>query len=132
MKTIHHAINIMFMKAELFAIRYGINQATQLQGLNKIIIVTDSIHSAKKSLIIYHILTKSTVLLFLMNYKNFSALITPTLLNSGSPQVTANGSFTVWLILKPENISKIHLSYGELYGTSAKRKSVIILLMNGK
>jgi len=48
MKTIHHAINIMFMKAELFAIRCSINQATQLQGLNKIIIVTDSIHSAKK------------------------------------------------------------------------------------
>jgi len=48
MKTIHHVINITFTKAELFAIRCGINQTTQLQGLNKIIIVTNSIHSAKK------------------------------------------------------------------------------------
>jgi len=49
-ETIHHAINVMSMKAELFAIRYGINQATQLQGINKIIIITDSIHSANKIL----------------------------------------------------------------------------------
>ena len=27
-RTIHHAINITSMKAELFAIKYGINQAT--------------------------------------------------------------------------------------------------------
>ena len=46
-KTIHHAINVTSTEAELF-IRCSINQAMQLQGLNKIIIVTDSIHSAKK------------------------------------------------------------------------------------
>ena len=72
------------------------------------------------------------MLLFLMNYKNFSVLITPTLLNSGSPQVAANSSFTVQSILKPKNISKIHLSHGELHGTSAKRESAMILLINGK
>jgi len=38
----------------------------------------------------------------------------------------------VWLILKPENISKIHFFYGELHGTSAKRESAIISLTNGK
>jgi len=67
-----------------------------------------------------------------VNYKKFSALITPTPLNSGSSQVIANSSFLVQLILKPENISKIHLSYGELCGTSAKRKSAMIFLTNGK
>ena len=28
MKTIHYAINVMFTEAELFTIKYGINQAT--------------------------------------------------------------------------------------------------------
>jgi len=38
----------MSIEAKLFAIRCGINQATQLQELNKIIIITNSIHSTKK------------------------------------------------------------------------------------
>ena len=59
---------------------------------------------------------------FLVNYENFSVLITPTSSNSGSPRVAANGSFTVQSILKLENTSKIHLSHGELHGTSAKRE----------
>ena len=47
-KMLHHAVNVTFMEAELFAIRYGINQATNLTGINKIIVITDSIHVAKK------------------------------------------------------------------------------------
>jgi len=47
-KTIHHAINITTTKAELFAIGCSINQATNLQDISKIIIITDSIHSVKK------------------------------------------------------------------------------------
>ena len=47
-KTIHHAVNVITTEAKLFAIRCGINQATNLQGISKIIIVTDSIHSAEK------------------------------------------------------------------------------------
>ena len=50
MKTIYHAINVTSTEAELFAIRCSINQATQLQGINKIIIITNSIHSANKIL----------------------------------------------------------------------------------
>ena len=38
------------MKAELFTIRCSINQATNLTGINKIIVITDSIHSTKKIL----------------------------------------------------------------------------------
>ena len=47
-KTIHYIVNITTTKAELFAIRYGINQATNLQDISKIVIITDSIYSAKK------------------------------------------------------------------------------------
>jgi len=47
-KTIHQAVNITSTKAELFTIRCGINQATNLQDIRKIVVITDSIHSAKK------------------------------------------------------------------------------------
>jgi len=35
-------------EAELFAIRCGINQASTKKDISKIIVVTDSIHTAKK------------------------------------------------------------------------------------
>ena len=47
-KTIHHATNVTSIEAELFAIRYGINQAINLLGISKIVIITDFIHAAKK------------------------------------------------------------------------------------
>jgi len=48
MKTLHHALNVMSIKAKLFAIRYGINQATNISNISKIIVVMDSIHAAEK------------------------------------------------------------------------------------
>ena len=48
MKTLHHALNITSTEAKLFAIRCGINQATNICSISKIIVVTDSIHVAKK------------------------------------------------------------------------------------
>jgi len=47
-KTFHHAVNVITMEAKLFAIRCGINQATNLNSINKIIIITDSIHTMKR------------------------------------------------------------------------------------
>ena len=47
-KMLHHAINITSSEAEFFAIRCGINQATHLHSISKVIVVTDSIHVAKK------------------------------------------------------------------------------------
>jgi len=43
-KTVYHVANITSTKGKLFAIRCGINQATNLSGILKIIIVTNSIH----------------------------------------------------------------------------------------
>jgi len=48
MKTLHHVVNVMSTEAELFTIRCGINQATNLNNISKIIIITDLIHMAKK------------------------------------------------------------------------------------
>jgi len=47
-KTVHHASFVTTTEAELFAIRCSINQACSLNNVSKIIIVTDSIHVAKK------------------------------------------------------------------------------------
>ena len=47
-KMLYHTSNIMSIEAEFFAIRCGINQATHLHSILKIIIVIDSIYTAKK------------------------------------------------------------------------------------
>jgi len=47
-RTIHHSAFVTSTKAELFTIRCGINQASSVYNISKIIIVTDSIHAARK------------------------------------------------------------------------------------
>jgi len=43
-KTLHHVINITTTKAELFAIRCGIDQAVQILCVFHIIVIINSIH----------------------------------------------------------------------------------------
>ena len=58
-KTLYYALNITSTKTELFAIRCGINQATSLNGISKIIIVTDSIHTVRKIFdLLFHLFQK--------------------------------------------------------------------------
>ena len=47
-KTVHHTAFISSTEAELFTIRCSINQACIKENISKIIIITDSIHVAKK------------------------------------------------------------------------------------
>jgi len=47
-KTVHHASFVTSTEAELFAIRCGINQACSIDSVSKIIVITGSIHAAKK------------------------------------------------------------------------------------
>ena len=47
-KIIHHTVNVTSTKAKLFAIRCSINQAINLPGISKIVVVIDSIHTAKR------------------------------------------------------------------------------------
>jgi len=46
-KTVHHAVFVTSLEAELFAMRCGINQACNKDNISKIIIITDSIHAVK-------------------------------------------------------------------------------------
>ena len=47
-KTVYYIMNITRTEAKLFAIRYGINQATNTHRISKIIVITDSIYAARK------------------------------------------------------------------------------------
>jgi len=47
-KTFHHTVNVISTKARLFTIRCGINQATHLPNIKRIVIISDSIHMAKR------------------------------------------------------------------------------------
>ena len=47
-KVIHHVVLITSTEAELFAIKYSINQAMNFNNIAKIIVITDSIHAARK------------------------------------------------------------------------------------
>ena len=47
-KTVHHTVFITNTEVELFAIRCSLNQACNKEEISKIIVVTDSIHAAKK------------------------------------------------------------------------------------
>ena len=47
-KTIHHVVNIIPTEAELFAIRCGVNQAIYLPNIKIIVIISDSIYTAKR------------------------------------------------------------------------------------
>jgi len=47
-KTIHYTVNVISTKARLFTIRCGINQATHLSNIKRIVVISDSIHMAKR------------------------------------------------------------------------------------
>ena len=47
-KIIHYTINVTLTEAKLFIIRCSINQAIYLSNINQIIIIMDSIHTAKR------------------------------------------------------------------------------------
>ena len=47
-KTVHHMAYVTSTEAELFAIRCRLSQACNKENISKIIVITDSIHAAKK------------------------------------------------------------------------------------
>ena len=47
-KMVYHTVNIMMTDAELFAIRYEINQAIIIPNTSCIVVITDTIHSAQQ------------------------------------------------------------------------------------
>jgi len=78
-KTIHYAVHITSTETELFAIRCSINQALNLDNMSKVIVITNSIHAARKifELSIHPYQVQSAAILsdlckFFMHYENNS------------------------------------------------------------
>jgi len=63
--------NITSTEAKLFAIKYDINQATQIANINHIIVITNSIYATKRifdSLVHLYQIQSSTILRGLRNF----------------------------------------------------------------
>ena len=63
-KIIYHVFKISSIEAELFAIRYGINQATYLPNIKRIMVIMNFLHTARKIFdsSIYSYQTQSTAI----------------------------------------------------------------------
>ena len=48
LKTLYYVVNISITEAELFVIRCSINQAVQIDDINYIVVIIDSIHIAQR------------------------------------------------------------------------------------
>ena len=44
-KTIYHTVNVLFSETKLFVIKCSINQATNILGISKIVVITDLLHA---------------------------------------------------------------------------------------
>jgi len=131
-KTLHYAVDVLSIEAELFAIRYGINQTTNSFGISKIIVITNSIHAAKFFLTHLPILTRATQLLSLRNFILFSLAIRRTRSNSGNIPVVTISLSIKWLTLRP-NCSILSYSFlANHLGILAKRKNATSSLTDGK
>jgi len=64
-KMLNHVVHITSSEVELFTIRYEINQASKLSDILKIIVVTDSIHVARRifDLSIHSLQVHTTIIL---------------------------------------------------------------------
>ena len=96
-KMIHHVVYVISTEAELFVIRYSINQALNLDNVSKVIVITDSIHMVKKSLNQLSIHTKSNQLLSYLIFASPSCIIRTIPLNFGNTQVISSGIFIMRL-----------------------------------
>jgi len=123
-KTIHHAANITSTEAKLFAIRCGINQAVNLPGISKIVIITNSLHAAKK-------IFDSSIYSFQMHSAAISKEL-PKFFNANNEnsivfwKLTATGLCSYLLTETPNNIDKFRCSHASHLETLARKANMTI------
>jgi len=117
----------MSTEAKLFVIKCGINQATNHNNISKIIIVTDSIHAARK---IFdpssHTCIRFIQPQFSMNFAHSSCIIRRIQLNFGSALVVATRFFIKWWIKKQNSSTSYCYSYANNLRTLARKANVMI------
>ena len=131
-KTIHHAVHVTSAKVELFTIRCSINQTLNYDSISKIIIVTDSIHTAKKSLALLHISSKFTLWLYSVDFKNFSYNTKTILSNFGNVPVVLISLSIKWSTKKQRPSILFHYFLAKHHGTLARKAKVMIYWTFGK
>jgi len=119
-KTIHHAVNVTSMEVELFAIMCGINQATCIDNISKIIVITDLFTWSKEFLTSLSIPSKFSQLLFCLTFAISSTVTPTTLSNFGNAQAVSSGIF-IMRSIKKLKCSNYYLStHAKIHGTSAR------------
>ena len=131
-KIVHYVAFITSTEVELFAMRYGISQACSKENISKIIVITDSIHVAKKIFDdkthpyqIHTIAILSKFWQFLLHAKKIPS-------NFGNALANSSGDFTD-LLTKIQNCSIPSLySQVKYSGTIAKNLIVTTSPICGK
>jgi len=115
-KTIHHAINVTSTEAKLFAIRCGINQSICFNNISKIIVITNSIHTARRIFdpSSHSFQTMSAVILLDLHDFFQEAMTIP--LNSGNVQVTSSGLFMIKSTKRPSPLILHHYFHARIHG----------------
>jgi len=88
------AVNVTPAEAETFALRDGIGQATSLEGIDKIVVITNSISCAQKLSTCQTIQNKDILLPYQDPSDHFSAEILQTPSSSGTALARTNGHYT--------------------------------------
>jgi len=131
-RMLHHAMNVISTEAELFAIWCSINQSVGHSNIKKIIIITDSLHTAKKIFGFLCIHIKFTPLPFLRNWENFLWYTTITVSNSGIAQVISSGLYMHKLTMRWEIQPQLPSFPINCHGTSAANTILILSIHSGK
>jgi len=125
-KTIHHAVNITSMEAELFAIRCSINQAMHINNISKIIIITDSIYAVKRifNLSVHHFQVQSAAILSDLYY--FFNCHTNNSIEFGNALAISSGIFIMRLIKKLKCSNHYLSTHIKIHGTSVRSAKAMI------
>ena len=124
-KSIHHVINITSIKAKLFAMRCGINCATQLQDIAHNIVITDAIPATKQifdTSIHPHQITLESFLIktLIIQFQNEIVLAVSSSLH------------TYWLIKSQNALMLILCFQANLHRSLAEKKKATLFFANGR
>ena len=127
-----HSLNVTSIKAELMAIYTGLIPAIEIDNIHDITVITDSMAAAKKILESKVDPFQSMFIPLASAVKTSSAKIAEIKFTSGTALAKLNGLDTSALMTKSKQAHTSLHSPARSHIYSAKRKSMIIPLANGK
>ena len=122
---IHHVVYVTSTEAELFVIRYSINQALNLDNVSKVIVITDSIYVARKIFELSVHSSKSNQQPFSLIFVNSSHITRTIPSNFGNAQAISDGIFTMRSIKKQKPSIQFHFFHAKYPRTLARKAKVM-------